>query len=127
MYICIKKVNFNIYNIMKKYIIIASCDPYNAKCHYHGERVIKYNGPTPVQWVLDDNLGRGFDLKDAQKTLLEMLCNDADYQFKNWGLAVNYPFKSPITVSRTDNGGRRFFSSDVMTYCIEDMRICDNQ
>lgn len=34
--------------------IIAHCDPYNAKSHYHGERVVKFDGATPVSWVLKE-------------------------------------------------------------------------
>lgn len=34
--------------------IIAHCDPYNSKSHYHGERVVKFDGATPVSWLLKE-------------------------------------------------------------------------
>lgn len=35
------------------FIIKATCDPYNAKKHYNGQPVIRYNGTTPVEWTID--------------------------------------------------------------------------
>ena len=49
--------------------IIAKCDPYNAKAHYYGQKVIRHDGPTPVVWVYDDNLGEGFTEEDAKEYL----------------------------------------------------------
>lgn len=35
------------------FIIKATCDPYNAKKHYNGQPVIRYDGTTPVEWTID--------------------------------------------------------------------------
>ena len=40
----------------KKYTITASCDPYNSRFHYHGEPIVDYDGRTPVEWVMEDDL-----------------------------------------------------------------------
>lgn len=56
----------------QKYIIAALCDPYNARYHHNGERVICHNGATPVEWVHDDNLGEGYSLEEAKNVLWEL-------------------------------------------------------
>lgn len=42
---------YKLYDIM--YRIIAHCDPYNARFHYHSGEVIKRDGATPVAWVIE--------------------------------------------------------------------------
>ena len=37
-----------------KTIIATYCNPYNARTHYHGEEVLKYDGITPVKWVFGE-------------------------------------------------------------------------
>ena len=32
--------------------IIAHCNAYNARTHYHGEEVVERDGNTPVAWVV---------------------------------------------------------------------------
>lgn len=39
-----------------KFMIVAKCDSLNAKKYYHGERVLMYEGKTPVRWVHMDGL-----------------------------------------------------------------------
>lgn len=34
--------------------IVACCDPYHAKLHYNGEKVIESDMGTPVQWVIGE-------------------------------------------------------------------------
>ena len=41
---------------MKRYRIIAICDPYNARRHYRGQEVLRYDMATPVEWVMEDYL-----------------------------------------------------------------------
>lgn len=50
-------------------MIVAKCDSLNAKKYYHGERVLKYEGKTPVWWVHSDGYGNR---------------EDAAYQFQRW-------------------------------------------
>ena len=40
----------------RNYRIVAICDPYNARWHYHGERVLRYNMATPIEWIMEDEL-----------------------------------------------------------------------
>lgn len=55
--------------------VIATCDPHNARHHYHGEEVVEYDGATPVQWVV----GEYDTLEEAKEALwsfaLEDFCN----------------------------------------------------
>lgn len=37
-------------------MITVSCDPYNSRFHCHGEPVVCYDGPTPVEWIKEDDL-----------------------------------------------------------------------
>lgn len=53
-------------------IIACSCDPYNAGRHYNGEKVLRRNGQTPVQWVIEV-----CDSKEEAKEKLYMLCLDS--------------------------------------------------
>lgn len=54
---------------MKKYIITAACNPYNARTHYNGERVLRYDMTTPIKWVIDDFYGEGLSLEEAMDIL----------------------------------------------------------
>lgn len=77
-----------------KYQIVAKCNPYHAKFHHHGEKVIRRDGATPVEWVADDNFGQGFSESEAldrlwKLALAEMerhgdLCREDDASFEEW-------------------------------------------
>ena len=66
---------YKLYDIM--YRIIAHCDPYNARFHYHSGEVIKRDGSTPVAWVIET-----FRTQDeAREYLWKMAledCNERD-------------------------------------------------
>lgn len=59
-----------------KYMIIAKCDPYNSRFHYHGERVLKYDMTTPVVWVVNDGYGDGLPMANALYELEMMAAVD---------------------------------------------------
>lgn len=61
-------------------MIVAKCDPYNARHHWHGERVLKYDGPTPVEWVKEM-----FDTEEEAKDQLYAWCLEECDDFRNWG------------------------------------------
>ena len=65
---------------MKQYRIIAKCDPYNAIRHYNGEEVVKYDGVTPVQWVMRD----GLDEAEAKEALMELAKTGDPYECGIW-------------------------------------------
>nr|DAQ41497.1 MAG TPA: hypothetical protein [Caudoviricetes sp.] len=44
--------NLNI-TTMKRYMLTVSCDPYHANMKYHGEEIIRYDGKTPIEWIVD--------------------------------------------------------------------------
>lgn len=52
-----------------KKMIVASCNPYNARTHYNGERVLEYDMTTPVKWVINDGYGCGLTDDEAHKEM----------------------------------------------------------
>ena len=48
-----------------KKMVVAQCNPYNAKSHYNSQRVINYDMTTPVKWVMDDDYGYGLSEEEA--------------------------------------------------------------
>lgn len=60
----------------KKFMIVAYCNPYHAKFHHHGERVLKYESFTPIKWVHTDNYGNGFTNDEALAEMEKMLQYD---------------------------------------------------
>lgn len=63
------------YNCIKiMFTITATCDPYNAKHHYHGEEVIRYQGATPIEWVID----KYSSIEEAQSALWSMALEECD-------------------------------------------------
>ena len=52
-----------------KKMIVASCNPYNARTHYNGERVLEYDMTTPVKWVINDDYGFGLTDEEAHKVM----------------------------------------------------------
>lgn len=71
---------------MTKIIIVALCDPHNAKFRRNGERLLDNERGTCVKWVADDNLEDGFPSEEeAKKRLMEMAklrCDDGRHD--NW-------------------------------------------
>lgn len=65
---------------MKTYRITASCNPYHAKFHYNGQRVLKRDGATPVKWVIEDGLTED----EALQRLWEFACEDCERNYANW-------------------------------------------
>ena len=39
---------------MERIVITAQCDPYNAKNHWYGQEVLKYDGSTPIKWIIEE-------------------------------------------------------------------------
>lgn len=106
-----------ILHIMKHYCIIAKCDPYNARRHHHGERVVRYDGATPVEWI---HCGESFDsLREANERLFSMAKEAAGHFFDNWGLAVIHGNRYFIECA-THKDGARCFSEDTMTYTVSE-------
>ena len=64
---------------MGKYIIVAKCDPYNARCHWNGQKVIKYDGATPIEWVQGE-----FDTENEAKDALYEWCLKENMDFSEW-------------------------------------------
>ena len=103
----------------KTYRIVAKCDPYNAKKHYHGEKVIRMDGATPVEWIYDDR--EGMTLKEANDVILNYARITAGRHIGNWGLAVLHLEKHTEGVAScgTHQDGTRYLCDDTMTYGVE--------
>lgn len=56
------------------FIFLWKCDPYNARFHHHGQRVIRYDHATPVEWVMEE----GLSLEEAQRILDSYTCDLGD-------------------------------------------------
>lgn len=72
---------------MKKYMITAACNPYNARTHYNGQRVLRYDMTTPINWVMEDSDGDGLTLEEAQDILdsyANQLSDDTSYIDDEW-------------------------------------------
>lgn len=74
---------------MKKYIITGSCDPYNARFHFNGSnnQPLRYDMTTPVEWVVDDDYGRGYTLEEAYNILdgyANQMSDDVSYCDDEW-------------------------------------------
>lgn len=74
---------------MKKYIITGLCDPYNARFHFNAQnnKALKFDGATPVKWVVDDNYGNGYSLEEAQNILdgyANSMSDDVCYNDDSW-------------------------------------------
>lgn len=125
---------------MKKYIITASCNPFNARTHYNGQRVLRYDMTTPIKWVMEDAYGDGLTLEQAQDILdsyANQLSDDTSYIDDEWlaqmvAEAKEYDEVDLDTLWYKGAGwycnehlvyqrGDMYLRDDVMDYAIEEM------
>lgn len=104
----------------KTYRIVAKCDPYNAKKHYHGEKVVRYDGATPVEWIHDNH--EGMTLEAANAVLLDFARETAGQYIPNWGLAVLHleKYTDGVASCGTRKDGTHYLTDDTMTYSVFD-------
>ena len=111
----------------KTYRVIASCDPYHARIHYHGEEVIRKDGAIPVAWV-HSPLMTSLPLADANDIIFGFVKVVASQYFDNWGLAcINFPRFSPGDSCGTRHDGTRYMTDDAMTYSVEQEENCHEE
>ncbi|MCD8287393.1 MAG: hypothetical protein LUC18_00920 [Porphyromonadaceae bacterium] len=79
------------------YRIVALTDPHHSHLHYHGEKVLRYAGATPVEWIHDDNGGYGYTRQEAMALLA------------GWARESGIEFRR----------GSTSFTDDVMTYYLD--------
>lgn len=66
----------------KKYMVVGQCNPYHAKLYYSKlNRVLKYDGATPVKWVVDDNWGEGLEEGELEKTFRDIAWGNNENRF----------------------------------------------
>lgn len=63
------------------FIIKATCDPYNARKHYNGQPVIKYDMTTPVEWVIEDGFA---SIEEAKAALMKLAKSCRSYESGSW-------------------------------------------
>jgi hypothetical protein len=66
---------------MKRFRIVAKCDPYNARKHYNGQTVLKYNGTSPVKWVMEDEIPSE---EEAKYVLMDLAKTGGPYETGDW-------------------------------------------
>lgn len=64
-----------------KHRIVASCDPYNARKHYNGQKVLQYDMATPVKWVIEDDIPT---LEEAKEKLMRLAKTGKPYENGGW-------------------------------------------
>ena len=63
------------------YRITATCDPYNARKHYNGQPVLKYDMATPVKWVIEDDIPTP---EKAKEKLMRLAKTGKPYENGGW-------------------------------------------
>lgn len=125
----------------KNYRIIAKCDPYNAKKHYIDQPVLKYDGTTPISWVIQDDMteeqaqeelmklaktGEPFEsgmwvwedeevIAEDKKAILEDTGEEADMSFYVGEGVYDSAAGKPVLLV-----GEKSFWDDSINYCIEE-------
>ena len=116
---------------MKKYIITAACNPYNARTHYHGQRVLKMNMATPVKWVMDDFYGQGLSLEEAMDILdswANQLNDDTSYMDDDYvqQLAAEILEDTGEVLDTTWYKGAGWYANNTLVYKRGDMNLEDD-
>jgi hypothetical protein len=123
-----------------KFAIVAKCNPYHSKFYYLGERVLKYDGATPVEWVLqefdteDEALSELYKMAKSERGIIERTYDGVleeikdmddikdirDYidKFLEYGDGLYYSNFDFLMAEGGDS-----FSYDVMTYSVEELPI----
>ncbi|MBO7684874.1 MAG: hypothetical protein J6Y20_04900 [Lachnospiraceae bacterium] len=97
------------------YRIIARCDPYNARMHYNGQEVLKYDGTTPVAWVWDDDL----TLDEANDEIFGYACEQVGYSIGSWAAVCRWGFKYGIDAFTHKKDKTRVLRDDSVTFSVE--------
>lgn len=66
---------------MKTYRITACCDPYNARHHYNNQKVVRYDGTTPIEWIMEDGFA---SLDEAKAALMRLAKTGLPYEGCDW-------------------------------------------
>jgi hypothetical protein len=103
-----------------KKMVVAQCNPYNAKSHYNGQRVLDYDMTTPVKWVMDDDYGYGLSEEEALAKLEAYASEDGYEYFDEESLAEYVKMvKEGFEVEDVDTSwyeGRGYYDMENM-YC----------
>lgn len=116
---------------MTKYIITAACNPYNARTHYNGERVLKMDMTTPVKWVCRDDYGSGYSLDEAMDILdsfANQLSDDVSYIDDEWlkQLVAEAKEYDDIDLDTSWYKGEGWYANEYQVYKHGDMYLRDD-
>jgi hypothetical protein len=124
-----------------KFAIVAKCNPYHAKFHYHGERVLKYDGATPVEWVLQEfdteskALSELYKMAKSEEGIVERTYLDVLEEIKNMDDIIDIKnhidnfleYRDGLYYCNTFEFlmayGGDSYSYDTMTYSVEELPI----
>lgn len=116
----------------KKYRIVGSCNPYHARFHYNGyNEVLRYDGMTPVEWVVDDDYGYGFTLEEAMNKLdsyADNINDDTLYIDNAWlREMIEEVVAEETSISDTSwYKGAGWYKNNVLVYQHGDMSLRDD-
>lgn len=72
---------YQISDVRSDYRIVAQCDPYNARMHYNHQRVLEYDGATPIKWVMSEGYASE---AEAKKALMDLAMTGKPYENGGW-------------------------------------------
>ena len=100
--------------------IIKHVDPYHARCYHNGEEVVKFDGATPVEWIVSKHETK----EEAQEALWDLACN---YEANRDNLQYENDSQKKEGIYYRESGwpmmlrGDSSFSFDVEHFRIEEM------
>lgn len=125
----------------RNHFIVARCDPYHARFHYNGQKVLKYDGATPVEWIQDDDFGDGYTIEKAKEAIWKLALDSCDDNWNHENDDSIADFKAQILEDHGEDvemdwykgegvyennypvilKGETSFQDDVMSYSVESM------
>lgn len=99
----------------RNYRLTVYCNPHDSFRYYHDEEILKINGRTPVEWIVDgcDSL----TLDEAKEKLEEIVSSKETLSFNEEENAWYDPeITSPVYIVGADT-----YRDDVLFYSIEEI------
>jgi len=136
---------YQITDVRNEWRIVAQCNPYNARMHYNHQRVLEYDGATPVKWVMSEGYASEDEAKEAlmklamtgnpfegggwtyededsiaelKSAIIEDFGDDPDFEEPDFAWFQGpgiYDGESPVLLK-----GETMSNDDTMTYSIEE-------
>lgn len=124
-----------------KFAIVAKCNPYHSKFYYHGGKVLKYDGATPIEWVLqefdteDEALSELYKMAKSERGVVKRTYDDVLEEIKDMDNIIDIRnhidkfleyedglyYRNTFEFLMAEGGDS--YSYDVMTYSVEELPI----